>query len=426
MTERQPLAPLLAALLLWIASLPCVAKTHGSDSIRHYGFKIDVAPGRIICMDQWQKKWQRNKQSTSIGFEINHSALPSDSNAYSRDYNYPSFNYGLRLSLNDVTMHRDPDPAWGYAEEVDYDSRLGNIVTAYTTFTRPLLRTKHWTLDYLLGSGIGYGKHKYSPGNNIDNELTGSRFLIYFVAGAHATYRVTRDWGLTAGLEFFHHSNGALNRPNKGANVITPVVGIRYMPYYEETLRRPHTTAQKDTEQPRVGHWFSKITIGTGGKTLNEDWQLTQFNTPPDSARYRTSRFHFYTAYSLQADILYRYARRWASGIGADLFYGTYANHVKQLDQAAGIDLPHSPWSFGLAAKHHAYYNRLYLNMAVGVYLYRHMGQNAKEIEKPYYERIGVNYAFPKLGNLSIGFNVKAHLTKADLTEIVVSYPISH
>ncbi len=45
--------------------------------------------------------------------------------------------------------------------------------------------------------------------------------------------------------------------------------------------------------------------------------------------------------------------------------------------------------------------------MALGVYLYRHMGASAKEIEKPYYERIGI----------------KAHLTKADLTEIVISLP---
>ena len=51
------------------------------------------------------------------------------------------------------------------------------------------------------------------------------------------------------------------------------------------------------------------------------------------------------------------------------------------------------------------------------------MGQWAKELEKPYYERIGLNYQFQKLGNIKIGVNVKAHLTKADLTEVVISYP---
>ena len=32
-----------------------------------------------------------------------------------------------------------------------------------------------------------------------------------------------------------------------------------------------------------------------------------------------------------------------------------------------------------------------------GVYLYRHMGASAKEIEKPYYERIGIFYTIPRL-----------------------------
>ena len=95
-------------------------------------------------------------------------------------------------------------------------------------------------------------------------------------------------------------------------------------------------------------------------------------------------------AYSAQVDLMWRYARRWASGIGADISYGTYADRVRDLDEAAGRSLPHSPWSFGLGLRHEAYYHRLSLDMALGVYLYRHMGASAKEIEKPYYERIGI------------------------------------
>ena len=62
--------------------------------------------------------------------------------------------------------------------------------------------------------------------------------------------------------------------------------------------------------------------------------------------------------------------------------------------------------------------------MSLGWYLYRQMGVNAKEIEQPYYERIGIHYTFPALRGLTVGFNIKAHRTKADLTEFVVSYPI--
>ena len=62
--------------------------------------------------------------------------------------------------------------------------------------------------------------------------------------------------------------------------------------------------------------------------------------------------------------------------------------------------------------------------MALGIYLHRQMGANAKEIEQPYYERIGVFYTFPKLGHIKLGASVQAHRTKADLTELMLSVPV--
>jgi hypothetical protein len=58
--------------------------------------------------------------------------------------------------------------------------------------------------------------------------------------------------------------------------------------------------------------------------------------------------------------------------------------------------------------------------MAIGFYVYRNMGEIARSLETPYYERIGVAY---DLGPFTVGANVKAHRTKADLTEVMVSLP---
>ena len=118
---------------------------------------------------------------------------------------------------------------------------------------------------------------------------------------------------------------------------------------------------------------------------------------------------------------MYRYARRWSSGVGVDLFYASAARRIRQLDQAAGhTDERHSPWSVGIAAKHEVWWHQFALTMSLGVYLYRHMGFTARDEEKPYYERIGIKYEIPHMHGLTIGANVKAHLTKADQTEITL------
>ena len=258
----------------------------------------------------------------------------------------------------------------------------------------------------------------------IDNELIGSRWLIYFGAGVHATYRFAHGWGVKAGVEFKHHSNGALNRPNKGSNSLGPMVGVVFTPGYGASVSERTMPQQSAWGKPFERYWYLDFSLGVGAKVPLEDWQQTQFHTPQSSPDYRTDDFKLYAAYSLQMDVMRRYARRWASGIGIDLFYGSYADHVASLDAAQGYTDRHSPWSVGIAAKHEVFYHRLSLAMSLGFYLHRQMGHQAKIIEKPYYERIGLKYEIPRLGGLSIGCMVKAHLTKADYTELTLSYPL--
>ena len=421
---------------------PCYAQPQ--DSVSHWGLSASVSPGRLIVMDEYQRKFQKNTSTTAFSLQVDYTPQPADGNPFATDFNYPTFSYGVRLNRNNITMHRNKTDGWGMAEEVDYDSRLGNIITAYGTFTRPVLVwprhaapvERRFEVDYMLGTGIGYALHKYSPGNNIDNELIGSRFNVYFIAGTHATWHITPSWAVFGGVEYYHHSNGALNRPNKGANYWGPVVGVKWRPEHSTHLQSypPFGGGAGGEAWEGLGEEFAKgaflsLSIGVGAKTLNEDWQVTQFHTPPDSVRYRTGRFHMYATYSLQADMMYRYARRWASGIGIDAFYGTYADRIREIENAHILSKEKaqkvSPWSVGVALKHNVYYGNLSARMSLGYYLLRRMGTNAKEVEKPYYERIGVHYSFPKLNGLTIGASIKAHLTKADLTEVIVSYPFS-
>ena len=379
------------------------------DTLRRVGYSFYGGPTRQIAIDQYERKWLRGKNGMMVGAELNF-APSTDDDGTTDDYNRPQFGVGVMLSLNHgVTMRRTPDAAWGQAEMVDYDSRLGNMATLYGSFLRPILRQGRWQVDYTLRTGIAYSTRPYDKHTNVDNELIGSRMNLYFGAGLIVSYRFSGDWNLMAGVLYGHHSNGALARPNKGENHVGPIVGIRRQPaIYSPQGTLPH---------PFTPSWTAHLRLGFGGKTLLEDWQTTQFRTAPDEPEYRTEHFRLYAAYSASADVMYRYARRWASGVGFDVFYGTYAHHIPKPTSTA------NPWSVGIAARHEAYFHRLSCDMALGVYLFRRMGEHARQVEKPYYERIGLSYSIPQWGGLRVGFSIKAHLTKADLTELVVGLP---
>lgn len=404
----------LIALLLWGN---CAALAAQTDTTRHWGFGFDVAAGNVVRADRYEQLWLHENRAVVVGAEARYHTQPADSDAFARDYGYPVLAFGLRYgAYSGVRMRKFPAPDWGMAEMADYTSRMGDILTLHATFERPLLRSRRWQLDYTIGSGVGYGRHPYHPNGNVDNELIGSRWLLYFAAGLHATWRMAPHWGLRAGLDFAHHSNGALNRPNKGVNLVAPTVGVVYFPqeHFAGTMqpRRPRA--------PFVGYWYGTFTLGFGGKTLLDDWLITQYATPPSAPDYRTAHFRIHPSYTVQADLMRRYARRWASGVGFDLFYASCAGRIAEIDAARGLDYRHSPWSVGIAAKHAVFFHNFSLQMSLGCYLFRRMGFEAEYEEKPYYERIGIHYTFPRLHGLTIGCNVKAHATKADFTEIVI------
>lgn len=90
--------------------------------------------------------------------------------------------------------------SWRYIEEVDYDSKMGNIITLYGQFNRPVWQNNRWQVGYDLDIGVGYSHRKYNVENGIDNEMIGARWNIFFGMGANASYRVGKNWGLTGGV----------------------------------------------------------------------------------------------------------------------------------------------------------------------------------------------------------------------------------
>ncbi|WP_456002479.1 acyloxyacyl hydrolase [Prevotella sp.] len=406
-------------ILLSTLSINVTAEVNDSLSIAKMGIEFRYIPAQTLTLDKEPRIWTKTKETHSWAAQIN---VTPTKNAYAHDYNYPTFSFGLRYHLNHgTTMHRD-DP-WGEAQPVNYTSKLGNFLTLYGTFNRPLYRNKHWQWGYYLGTGIAYTSLKYNQKNDIDNEYIGSHLNIYFNAGLYGQVKIAKEWSVKGGLDFAHHSNGAMARPNKGANYFGPFVGLVYEP---QQATNPIAKRNTEATQPFQKYWFTEFTLGLGGKTLLEEWLQTQFNTPQGQPDYRKEHFTYYGAYSFHTHLLYRYARRWASGVGVGLFYGEYAHRIARMDKENGhTDEKHSPWSASIEARHEVYYGNVSVRLTLGYYLYRHMGYSANHgLEYPYHEQVGVFYSFPKLKGLTLGFSVNAHATKADFTELQLSIPV--
>ena len=114
-----------------------------------------------------------------------------------------------------------------------------------------------------------------------------------------------------------------------------------------------------------------------GMHTLIEDWISTQYGTAPSEADYRTEHFQRYAVANVQMDRMFRYARRWATGVGADFFYLPYVQTLKKREAPNGENDKYSPWACGLALKHEAYYGDFQRLCAFGLVLASPDGKDA-------------------------------------------------
>lgn len=402
-----------------------------SDSLQNQAphLEMGLSVGNMLKMDIYQKLWlhQNRLQSWQVGWRWKTPSQQQD--PFARAYHYPE--WALQLSIGnfrEVKMQKYPHPFWEQLQTVHYASDMGYLFSLYGQFSRPLWHHHKWTAGYALEEGLSWNTRPYNSYDNVDNELTGSALLIHFGASAWLSYQFAPRWTVRGDLAFRHVSNGATDRPNKGANWLAPTLTLQYaLPTREKTTPSAiHFLHQPLFDQQQIPrYWYTEFSGSIGLKTLLEDWLVTQYQTAPDAHNYRTEHFQRYPIYSLQTAFMRRYATQWATGLGMDLFYLGYASQLRTyaFNQNAAV----SPWSLGLALKHEAFYHRWAMSIQLGYYLLRHTGQWSKGQETPYYERVALRYYFPlsfaaRPRSLFLGLGIKAHSTKADFTELTLGY----
>lgn len=238
---------------------------------------------------------------------------------------------------------------------------------------------------FKMAFGLGYNTNPYDRVDNNKNNFLGSDFSFGTQLQARYEYQLSPKVALKTGLSILHFSNASMKRPNKGVNIVTANIGVRYaltqrnikynksiMPFEKERIKY-HLAVSAGTSEV--------TTIGAGS-------------------------FPFYVLHAYAQN---RTGHNSGLQLGADFFV------TKSIEQ----DIKYDPFlegerpdykRLGLFIGHEWYINRLSFVTQFGYYAYR-----PYDSFKPVYQRINLKYYVRE--NLFAGFSLKTHFAKAEAAE---------
>ena len=343
----------------------------------------------------------------SVGLQTN----PEDGSVYSQKFGYPILNFGLSVArMGNFEFHDQ--------------TRFSDLYTLFGSFERSLMRRKYVSMGYLLDFGVTYNPDRYDPVNNPGNNWLSSPVMAYFGAGAFIKFHVGKRWEIGADAMFRHFSNGRLALPNEALNAMGGGLFARYRLEDYDHKRYKDTTPLKADYKRGMQYM---IVLGGGVHTCIAEW-IAKVEQESDPAEKQQVKLKAHPKFSVSFDALYRYSLRYASGVGVDVFY---SSNMKELeasdrilygDEAVNNCPGYSPISVGIAFVQEVYWRNLAVHVAIGAYPYRHKGvnENLHEMDRErgwHYEKAGLRYYFPKLGDTFLGFAIKSHSIKAEYLE---------
>ena len=401
----------LLALVL-VASMPCFGQKNDKSNLvisghGWYGYDIEQSRPEL-------KSYGYMTYEASVGFQTD----PADSCAYARAFGFPMISVGFSLARTSDFKFYD-------------QTRFPDLYSVYGSFERTIVRQKRFSAGYQFDFGATYNPGRYDPVNNPGNNWLSSPFMAYFGAGAFAKLHLGKRWEVGADFMFRHFSNGRLALPNEALNALGGGIFARYrLSDYDYTYYK-----SSGYEKPAFDKKMQyMIVLGGGVHTCMAEWNAYVESEPdPEKKKEALSGLKAHPKLSLSFDALYRYSMRYATGVGVDVFYSSNMEELEKSDRLfygdeAVDNCPgYSPVSVGVAVVQEVYWRNLAVHVAVGAYPYRKKGVNGPEAKAAgdrergwHYEKAGLRYYFPELGNTFLGFAIKSHSIKAEYLEFSI------
>jgi hypothetical protein len=358
-------------------------------------FSIKVFSQKDIKLIPKQKKYTQSIQfSVENGILISNGTEKSNQLLDRSYYNGLEFRYGW--TKNDVwniynRIYRFPTLGAGWYSSTFHNSDIGKPNALFLFFLIPINfeENKRWTGSYTGAFGVSYDFNPFDELHNPANVLIGSYRNAYVYLGYNIKYHFNNRWAAFGSVGFKHFSNGAVQLPNKGINLVPFALGVKYN-LADMTLEQPTVPIN-----PFIRHNHWNIMFGAGSK-----------NYKHGGANYFKSTLGF--NYLRQINYKYRL------GAGMDFFYASsanYRNHSSESDFSKSV-------SYAVVGSWEWVINRvIYVPIGVGYYLNRNK-ENGEE--EPFYGRIGMRFRVSEHSNM--GVTIKAHGGHADYFEWTYAY----
>lgn len=298
----------------------------------------------------------------------------------------PVHDYGL--------LYSNPIYGIGIYSSTFNTSVIGKPYAVYGFFQAPFLTQRKHAIefDYRIGLGLSGNFTPYDEEQNPLNLLIGSKNNVFIDFGIQAQYSITPHLKGGIGLSFHHFSNGALQMPNKGVNLIPITASLTYQqkPDSKHIYKSPITPFPTD--------WHVHMSYGFGFKQFDKE----------------DKNHHFKSTISLYASRFVNH--KWQLGGGVDIFYSDTGNKKKFAGER--YKKMSSQFSGGPSLYFaHVLQPRLILTGNMGYYLHKQKFNG--EVTRTFL-RAGFRYYVFK--NIHAGISIKAHMGKADYIEWTTGY----
>ncbi|MFH1119695.1 MAG: acyloxyacyl hydrolase [Bacteroidota bacterium] len=276
----------------------------------------------------------------------------------------------------------------------DFFSRgeLGYPMSMYGILGIPLKRWQNAELYSEFQFGLAWNWHHYDSVTNPKNFAVGGGMTVHLDIGVSAFYHISRTLDLGTGLSFTHFSNGGFERPNRGLNLYSPFLELKYHPHGRSDVR----SVQRVPRNRQGNQTF--LMLGYGNHQLVEH----ELDT------------NYFAIGGLSGIYFFQLSNAFRLGTGADLNYWFGLNAAP--DGTIGPRRPEN-FTLGFIVQPEFAIGKLTLTGGYGIYAFHRNYGNFQQT----YQRLGARYEF--IDNVSLGVNVRAiNLMLAEFLEFNLGY----